>query len=84
MSIYELRRNKDLILMDSVDLCTFAKMHANLDDLIDIEGCDFWSESYPIYCRIINRLGFSIVEHNKHGVCVSYSNKRINVRNFDL
>ena len=72
MSLYELRRNNDLIIMDSIDLCTFAKLHASLDELSMIEDCDFWSESYPIYRSIITRLGFNITEHNKKGVCITH------------
>ena len=84
MSMFELRRKKDLIIMHSTDLYTFARLHASLDELANLDECEWWSESFPIIEGIINRLGFTIREHDKQGVCVSYSNGKINVRNFDL
>jgi hypothetical protein len=82
--MFELRRKKDLIIMHSTDLYTFARLHASLDDVCNLDDCSFWDESYPIIEKIMNRLGFTIKEHDKQGVCVSYSKGKINVRNFDL
>lgn len=84
MTLYELKRNKDLIIMHSTDLYTFARLHASLDDVCSLDDCDFWDESYPVIESIINRLGFTIKEHNKQGVCISYSKNKINVGDFDL
>jgi len=84
MSIYyELRRDNDLIIMGTNDLAKFAKVHATYEEIKQIVDCFEYWEAYPIYKAIINRLGFKIKEHDKCGVCFSYSKNRINVRNFD-
>lgn len=84
MTIHELRRNNDLILLDSNSLYTFAKLYATLDECANLEGCDFWSESYPIIQAILNRLGFTVTDHEKLGVSVNYSDNNIMIKDFEI
>ncbi len=82
MSIFELRRKKDLILLGSTDLYTFARLHANLDESANLDECECWDESFPIIEFIIHRLGFDLIIHESIGVCVSSYKGKINIKDF--